>query len=141
MIFLSYILLGAFAGLVAGVFGVGGGIVIVPALVFMFAHNGFSPDIAMHLAIGTSLSTILFTSLSAISVHHKKGKVNWALATNLSIGMLLGGFIGAFAADFYLGIFCRKFLRLTPLWLPFKCGLHGSQNLSGRCPINLAVVF
>ena len=126
MIFLSYILLGAFAGLLAGVFGVGGGIVIVPALVFMFAFNGFSPDVAMHPAVGTSLSTILFTSLSAIFVHHKKGAINWPLALNLSAGMLVGGFVGAYAADFLPGELLQKtfaaysFVVAVQMWLSWK---------------------
>lgn len=71
MIVTAYLLLGAVAGLIAGVFGLGGGIVIVPTLIFTFTYLEFAPAILTHLAIGTSLTTILFTSLSAIYVHHK----------------------------------------------------------------------
>ena len=103
MLLLGYILLGAVAGLVAGIFGLGGGIVIVPTLIFTFSYLHFPTEVLMHLAVGTSLSTILFTSLSAIYVHYKKLAIDWPLAIKLSLGMLLGGLIGAYLAEFMSG--------------------------------------
>ena len=108
MIFLSYLLLGSLAGLTAGIFGVGGGIIIVPALIFTFGLLGFPSEIAAHVAVGTSLSTILFTSLGSIHGHHKKKAINWPLAINLSIGMLVGGMLGAYFADFLSGPLLQK---------------------------------
>src|SRR5690554_7896328 len=70
-VFILYLLLGALAGTMAGLFGIGGGLVIVPVLIFSFGSLGVSPDIAAHLAIGTSLATIVFTSISSIRTHHQ----------------------------------------------------------------------
>ncbi len=61
----SYLALGAVAGTMAGLFGVGGGIIIVPVLVFAFGLQGISPEITMHLAVGTSLATIVITGASS----------------------------------------------------------------------------
>lgn len=144
MLILGYLLLGSVAGLIAGIFGLGGGIVIVPALIFTFSYLHFSPDVLTHLAVGTSLTTILFTSLSAIYVHHKKLNINWALAFKLSIGMLIGGFIGAFVAEFISGDILQRIFAIYALtvalqmwfaWKPkaklvlprrFGCSLLGS---------------
>ncbi|TEW55386.1 sulfite exporter TauE/SafE family protein [Psychromonas sp. RZ22] len=103
MIIASYLLLGAVAGLVAGVFGLGGGIVIVPTLIFTFTFLNFDPQVLTHLAIGTSLASIIFTSLSAICIHHKHAAIDWSLALKLSIGMFIGGLFGAYVADLISG--------------------------------------
>ena len=73
MEFLLYLLLGACAGVLAGLFGVGGGIIIVPVLVFSFTLQGFDPQVLTHLAVGTSLATIIFTSVNAVREHHRRG--------------------------------------------------------------------
>ncbi|MEC9085172.1 MAG: TSUP family transporter, partial [Pseudomonadota bacterium] len=72
-IIILYLLLGALAGTMAGLFGIGGGLVIVPVLIFSFGLQGISPEIAAHLAVGTSLATIVFTSISSIRTHHQHG--------------------------------------------------------------------
>jgi uncharacterized membrane protein YfcA len=115
LILLGYILLGAVAGLIAGIFGLGGGIIIVPTLIFTFSYLHFSPEVLTHLAVGTSLSTILFTSLSAIHVHHKKLAINWVLAFKLSLGMLLGGLIGAYFAEMVSGDLLQKIFAIYSL--------------------------
>lgn len=99
LIVVVYLVIGAIAGLIAGIFGLGGGIIIVPTLIFTFSYMQFSADVLTHLAIGTSLATIIFTSLSAIYVHYKRSAIDWSLAIKLSAGMLLGGLFGAFVAD------------------------------------------
>ena len=126
MIFLSYLLLGSLAGLTAGVFGVGGGIIIVPALIFTFGFLGFPAEIATHVAVGTSLSTIIFTSLGSILGHHKKKAINWPLAVNLSVGMILGGLLGAFFAHSLPGAILQKifatyaFLVAIQMWFSWS---------------------
>lgn len=115
LILLCYILLGAVAGLIAGTFGLGGGIIIVPTLIFTFTYLNFPVELLTHIAVGTSLSTILFTSLSAIYVHHKKGAINWSLASKLSIGMLFGGLIGAYFAEFFTGERLQQIFALYSL--------------------------
>ena len=94
-----YLLLGACVGVVAGLFGVGGGLIIVPALLFIFHANGIAPDVIMHLAIGTSLATIVFTSISSVRAHHKRGAVRWDVARRLTPGIVIGALVGAVIAD------------------------------------------
>lgn len=67
----AYLALGLFVGFFAGLLGIGGGLIIVTALVFMFTHQGFPADRVVHLALGTSLTSIVFTSLSSIRAHQR----------------------------------------------------------------------
>lgn len=92
-------LLGAFAGTIAGLLGVGGGLIIVPVLAFVFLDNHFSPDVVMHLALGTSLATIVFTSISSVYAHQKRGAVLWSIAFRLAPGIIVGALMGAAIAD------------------------------------------
>ena len=77
---LAYLLIGAVVGFLAGLLGIGGGMIIVPLLVFVFAAKGFPEAILMHVALGTALATILFTSISSVTAHHRHGGVDWAIA-------------------------------------------------------------
>lgn len=94
MEFALYLLLGACAGVLAGLFGVGGGIIIVPVLVFSFTLQGFDTSILTHLAVGTSLATIVFTSINAVLEHHRKRAVQWPIFAWMTVGILLGAGIG-----------------------------------------------
>ncbi len=94
----TFLLLGVFAGLVAGLLGVGGGLIIVPVLAFVFQKQGFNPELIMHLAIGTSLATIIFSSLSSVHAHNRHGAVLWPVFTTLLPGIVLGALFGAFFA-------------------------------------------
>jgi len=96
---LLYPALGVAAGALAGLLGIGGGIVVVPALVFAFHLAGFSDATLTHLAVGTSLATIVFTSLSAIAEHHRNGAVDWPLVRQLTPWLVAGAIAGAFVAD------------------------------------------
>ncbi len=98
-VILIYLLLGAFAGIAAGLLGVGGGLIIVPVLVAVFQLQSFDPQIVMQLALGTSLATIVFTSLSSVIAHHRRGAVVWAMVAKMAPGMLLGAMLGAYVAD------------------------------------------
>lgn len=93
------LLTGAIAGLLAGLLGIGGGVVIVPVLVFVFQYQGVDPSIIMHSAIGTSLATIVFTSISSIRAHHAHGAILWPVFWQMTPGILLGALIGAAVAD------------------------------------------
>jgi len=95
---LIYLGLGAFAGVLAGMLGVGGGLIIVPILAWVFLGLGFDHGVIMHLAVGTSLATIVFTSISSVRAHHQRGAVHWPLVLRLMPGIVGGVFIGALAA-------------------------------------------
>ena len=89
-----YLLLGALAGIVAGLFGIGGGLLIVPVLVFTFELQGIPVEVLTHMAVATSLATIVITSISSIRTHHQHGAVRWELFRPLGIGILLGAVLG-----------------------------------------------
>ena len=103
MTFLLYMLLGAGAGTLAGLFGVGGGLIIVPVLIFSFTLQGMSVEVMTHLAVGTSLATIVFTSINSVLAHHKRGAVRWPIVMWLSGGIILGSFLGGITAAFIPG--------------------------------------
>ena len=94
---LVYPLLGIFAGFIAGLFGVGGGLTIVPLLFMVFSAQQFPLEHTMHIALGTSMATIVFTSISSMRAHHRHGAVRWdvvkAFAPALVVGTLGGSFI------------------------------------------------
>ena len=99
MLFLGYLVLGAFAGLLAGLFGIGGGLIIVPVLVLSFHAQGVSPEIITHLALGTSLPTMIFTGFSSLRAHQEAGAVDWVMIRRLGVGMLIGAWLGGMTAS------------------------------------------
>lgn len=103
-LFAAYLLLGSFAGAIAGLLGVGGGLVIVPVLVALYHLQGFSADHVMQLAVGTSLATIVFTALSSSLAHHRRGAVNWPVMLQLSLGIVTGGWLGGVLAVWLGGV-------------------------------------
>ncbi|HRX70636.1 MAG: sulfite exporter TauE/SafE family protein [Gammaproteobacteria bacterium] len=96
---LLYLTLGAFAGVMAGLLGVGGGLIIVPVLAWIFHHQHISDAVIMHLAIGTSLATIVVTSISSVRAHHRHGAVLWPVFWRLTPGIIVGAWVGAAIAD------------------------------------------
>ncbi len=96
---LLYCFFGGIAGLLAGLLGIGGGAVIVPMLVFAFAWQGISPEVAMHMAVGTSMGSIMFTALSSARAHHKRGGVDWQVFRCIAVGILIGTYSGTFIAS------------------------------------------
>jgi len=94
-----YLVVGAFAGMFAGLLGVGGGLIIVPVLVFIFQSQGMADTVIVHLAIGTSLATIALTSLSSVAAHHRRGAVRWPVFRALTPGIVIGALFGAAVAD------------------------------------------
>ncbi len=85
---------GLFAGLVAGLFGIGGGIVIVPTLYYLFSRFGYA-ETAIHAAVGTSLATIILTSIRSAISHHKRGAVDWSLVRAWTPPIMVGTLFGA----------------------------------------------
>ncbi len=93
-----YLALGAFVGVAAGLLGIGGGIIMVPILTSIFALQGFPSEQIMHIALGTSMASILVTSCSSTLSHHRRGGVDWHAARVLGAGALVGTFAGTFLA-------------------------------------------
>lgn len=94
-----YILTGAFAGFSAGLLGIGGGLIIVPILYFVFSTQAYEQQYVMHIALATSLATIVITSISSTLAHHRKRAVLWPVVLLLAPGIIIGAWFGAgFAA-------------------------------------------
>jgi hypothetical protein len=128
--FLASLVLGAFAGLTAGLFGIGGGTVIVPALVWMLSLHGIPEELVMIMAIATSLATVMFTSLSSIFAHHKRGYVLWDKVLYLSLGIVIGVIGGSFIAEHISG----EHLRLIFATFLFFCSLQILLQLNPNTP-------
>ncbi|MCV6586357.1 MAG: sulfite exporter TauE/SafE family protein [Marinibacterium sp.] len=93
------LVIGAFAGVLAGLLGVGGGIVLVPAFFYLFTSLGYGGDQVMQLCLGTSLATIVVTSIRSLQSHHRKGAVDWDILKGWAPGIAVGAVLGGFAAS------------------------------------------
>ena len=94
----AYLALGAYAGFFSGLLGIGGGSALVPVLALVFAAKGFRADHAVHLALGTAIATMLFTSVATVRSHHARGAVSWRVLRAMAPGVLAGTFAGALLA-------------------------------------------
>ena len=142
MEFLLYLILGGFAGVLAGLFGVGGGIIIVPVLVLSFTAQGFSPDVLTHLAVGTSLATIIFTSINSILAHHRKGAVRWPIVVWMTVGILAGTAVGTLTAAAIQGPMLLKIIGVFAIVMAIQMGLNlkpkASREVPGKPGLTLA---
>ncbi|MHB1074924.1 sulfite exporter TauE/SafE family protein [Thiobacillus sp.] len=140
-LFAAYGGLGLAVGFVAGLLGVGGGLIIVPVLIMLLHTHGQAVGMEPQLALGTSLATILFTSLSSVRAHHRRGAVEWPLVRRIAPGIVLGTLAGAALAArmpaTVLKIFFVVFLfyAAIQMWLDFKPAPH--RGLPGRMGISL----
>lgn len=96
---LAYLALGAFTGFFAGLLGIGGGSVMVPVLVMLFAAQGIPLGEVMHLALGTSMAAIFFTSISSVRTHHAHGAVIWPIVARITPGIIVGTLLGTYVAS------------------------------------------
>jgi len=86
--------MGAFGGFAAGLLGIGGGMILVPFITMVLTARGVPDVLVVHMAIATSLATIMFTSLSSVRAHHKHGAVLWRIVKLLAPGIVVGSMIG-----------------------------------------------
>lgn len=91
--------IGAFGGILAGLLGVGGGIVLVPAFFYAFQTLGYDGPMLMQMCLATSLATIIVTSVRSVQSHHKKGAVDWSILKTWGPGIVVGAVIGVLAAS------------------------------------------
>lgn len=123
-----YLLLGAMAGVVAGLLGVGGGIVIVPVLVLLFQAQGFDAANIMHLALGTSLATIAITSVSSAVAHHRLGSLHWPTVLWLAPGLIVGALLGALLADQMASVTLQRLFGLFEVVVALYMLLGSTQS-------------
>ncbi len=95
---LAYPLLGAVVGIFAGLLGVGGGAIMVPILTSLYTAQGFPAENVVHLALGTSMASIVLTSVSSSRAHHARGAVEWGVVRTMGPGVIIGIFLASFIA-------------------------------------------
>ena len=96
LLILELAVLGLCTGVLAGLLGIGGGMIMVPFITIILSGRGVAPNLAVKMAIATSMATILFTSISSVRAHHKRGAVRWDLVKGLAPGIILGGALASF---------------------------------------------
>jgi uncharacterized membrane protein YfcA len=109
---ISLLILGAFTGFFAGLFGIGGGGIMVPMLTILFAHQQFPSEHIVHMALATSMGAIVPTALASLRAHHQHKAVLWNVVIKITPGILVGTFAGTFLASY---------LSIKPLAIFFSC--------------------
>jgi uncharacterized membrane protein YfcA len=140
--FLAYIACGLVAGLLAGLLGVGGGLVIVPVLTLIFMSQGFANEVIVHMAVGTSLATIILTSISSVRAHHLRQAVLWPVVWQLVPGIILGALLGAAIADAMPTSVLRNFFAIFEILVAVQMLTslkpQAHRSLPGRAGMSVA---
>ncbi len=133
---LAYLAIGAFVGFMAGLLGIGGGMTMVPMLVFVFTAKTFSPDQMVHMALATSMATIPFTSAASVRAHHQHGGVDWSIVVGMLPGLAVGAALGALAAGMVpgrpLAMFFTAFVFYSGINMFLDKKPKSSRTLPGR---------
>lgn len=131
MMIAIYLLIGCLSGFCAGLLGIGGGIILVPALLFAFGLEGFAPSIIFQTALGTSMATILFTALASLRSHHRHGSVMWPVVRNFTPGVLAGTALGTLVARHVSTVGLTVFFALFMIAVAIQMAL-GLRPKPGR---------
>ena len=128
-------LLGCFTGFMAGLLGIGGGMIITPFLIMLIPSSLIPHDHIVHVAIATSLATIAFTSLSSVRAHHKRGAVLWNVVASVAPGILVGAVVGAQIAGwlptFWLSLIFAGFVGFSAFKMFLNKSPRPDRNLPG----------
>ena len=133
----AYLAVGAFVGFFAGLLGIGGGAAMVPVLAFVYAAKGFDATQVVHLALGTSMATILFTSVSSVRAHHSHGAVDWSIVKRMAPGIIIGTFGGALLASVLDVRLLTVVFTLLIYYISIQMFL-GKKPQSGAAPLSTA---
>jgi uncharacterized membrane protein YfcA len=131
---LAYLAFGVVAGIIAGLLGVGGGIVVVPALYWLFTAQGLPHAHIMQMALGTSLATIVFTSIASYRAHDRRGAVRWDIFKSITPGILVGSFLGSWIAASSPPRSLKGVFIVFLYYVPSRCCSTSSPNPRDRCP-------
>jgi uncharacterized membrane protein YfcA len=131
----AYLAIGVTVGFLAGLLGIGGGMIMVPMLVFVFTAKGFPAEHMMHLSLATSMATIVFTSLSSVRAHHRHHAVDWMVARAMAPGIVAGALAATLAAGFIptrpLAIFFTGFMFYAAMQTLVEIRPKPSRQLPG----------
>ncbi|HEX7952633.1 MAG TPA: sulfite exporter TauE/SafE family protein [Burkholderiales bacterium] len=140
-----YLLMGLFVGFFAGLLGIGGGLILVTLMVYLFTVQGFPADRLLHLALGTSITSIVFTSLSSLRAHHQHGAVRWDILRIAVPGLIVGTLLGTVVADLlkskYLAIFFVIFVYYSAVQMFANIKPKPSRQLPGKVGMSIAAVI
>jgi uncharacterized membrane protein YfcA len=130
------VLLGLCTGFLAGLLGIGGGMLMVPFITIILSGQGVAPDLAVKMAIATSMATIIFTSISSVRAHHKRGTVRWDIVKRLGPGIVLGSAlasVGVFALlkGAWLALFFAAFVSFSATQMLLDKKPKPSRTLPG----------
>lgn len=139
----AYLALGAFAGVFAGMLGIGGGLVLVPALALMFAAQAqFPAGEILHVALGTSMASIIFTAIASIRTHHRHGAIRWDIVKTITPGILVGTGFGTLVAASVptrpLALFFTFFVCVVAVQMAMNLKPKATRELPG--PVGIAGV-
>ncbi|MDD5611896.1 MAG: sulfite exporter TauE/SafE family protein, partial [Gallionella sp.] len=141
----AYLLLGACIGFLGGLFGIGGGTVLVPVLLLLFDAQHFPADHQLHLALGTSMATIVFTALASLRKHHQHEAVEWPVVRTITPGILLGTALGTLLASsipvHYLGLIFALFVYFAAAQILLDIQPPTSRRLPSNANIRLFGIF
>lgn len=124
------------AGIIAGLLGVGGGIILVPVMFWLFSVINFPPELSMHMAVATSLATIIATSISSARAHHKKGAVDFDLLKRWIPGMALGALSGGLLAGFLDPSGLRWIFGIVALLVALNLAIPKTLTIAHALPAN-----
>lgn len=130
----AYLATGAVAGFIAGLFGVGGGVIIVPALIAVYSYHGLPSEWIPHLAIGTSLLTIVGTGVSSVWSHHRRGAVKWRLVLALTPGILIGAALGGVIAGGLPGEWLKRVFATFLLIMAWRLWFSNTHSRERQLP-------
>lgn len=134
--------MGALGGTLAGLFGVGGGVIAVPVFILFFESQKVSPDVLVHVAVATSLATVIITSLSSIRAHHQYGAIHWRIFRQITPGIVVGALLGALIARLTEGEILRYifgvFLMLVAIQMIVGTTAKPHRQLPGQLGLFLS---
>jgi uncharacterized protein len=115
-----FVCLGSFAGFLAGLLGIGGGIILVPLFLWAFTVSGFAPEVVVHMAFGSSLAVIVPTAFSSTLGHRKRGNVDWFQVGYLVLGGFFGALCGAWLASLLSGVWLQGLFGVMQIVVALK---------------------
>ena len=122
------VVLGLVSGFLAGLLGIGGGMLMVPFITYMIGQRGVPADLAVKMAIATSMATIVFTSISSVRAHHRRGAVRWDIVRRLAPGIVAGSLAGS------LGVFALLKGSVLAIVFALFVGFSATQMFLDRKP-------
>jgi len=139
---MSFLLLGSFVGFMAGLLGIGGGGIMVPVLTSIFLLQGIPVENVVHLALGTSMASIIITSISSLRAHHSNGGVIWDVVKGMVPGIIAGAFVATFLVPYissiYLALFFSVFMAYVSIQMFLNKKPTPSRNLVGNTGLLIA---